>query len=137
MNNENITEYMAHVNVINKDLSEYVNEEKGVKYIIPTPHLIVRIEYKELTESELQQAKFGQQIDKNVEYNTKMTTRPRPKYEITKNEADRFTLIESKVKVYEVWNVINGLGINQSFNNKDEALKLYDEVNKPILELLK
>lgn len=137
MNNENITEYMAHVNVINKDLSEYVNEEKGVKYIIPTPHLIVRIEYKELTESELQQAKFGQQIDKNVEYNTKMTTRPRPKYEITKNEADKFTLIESKVKVYEVWNVINGLNVKTSFNNKDEALKLYDEVNKPILELLK
>lgn len=134
MNNENIKEYMKNVSIINKDLSEYYNKETGAKYIIPTPHLIVRVEYMELTETELEQAKFNQSIDK-IKYKSKMTTRPRPKYEITKNEADKYTLIDSKVKVYQVWNVVNGLKIKQSFDNKEEALALYNEINKPILEL--
>ena len=75
-------------------------------------------------------------IDKDVEFNTKMVTRPKIKYEITKNEADKNKLVDSKVKVNEVWNVSNSLKLKKSFNNKEEALKLYDKINQPIIEMI-
>ena len=133
---ENITEYMSKVNIQDKSISEYYDQEKGTKYIIPTTHLLTRIDYLELTESEYTKAKFEQKVD-NLEYNTIMVDRPKPKYEVTKKEEDRYTIINSKVKVYQIWNLSNGLGIKQSFTNKDDALKLYDEINKPIIDLLK
>lgn len=133
---ENIEEYMTKVNIQDKSISEYFDEEKGVKYIIPTTHLIARVDYLELTDTELMKAKFEQKVD-NLEYNTKMVDRPKSKYEVTKKEEDRYTIINSKVKVHEIWNVSNGLGIKQSFKIKDDALKLCDEINKQILELLK
>lgn len=133
---ENITEYMSKVNIQDKSISEYYDQEKGTKYIIPTTHLLTRVDYLELTESEYTKAKFEQKVD-NLEYNTIMVDRPKPKYEVTKKEEDRYTIINSKVKVYQIWNLSNGLGIKQSFTNKDDALKLYDEINKPIIDLLK
>ena len=66
-----------------------------------------------------------------------MVDRPKPKYEATKKEEDKYTIINSKVKVHEIWNVSNGLGFKKSFNNKEDAMKLYTEINTPILELLK
>ena len=66
-----------------------------------------------------------------------MVDRPKPKYEVTKKEEDKYTIINSKVKVYKIWNVSNGLGFKKSFTNKEDAMKLYTEINTPILELLK
>ena len=134
MNNENIIEYMARVKILNKDLSEYFNEEAGVRKLIPTPYLLASVDYMELTDTELEIAKFNMEIDKDVEYKSKITTRPQVKYEITKNEADKNKLVDIKVKVYQIWNVSNSLKLKKSFNNKEEALKLYDEINKPILD---
>ena len=131
---DNIEKYMSKVNVIDKNLSEYYDSEEGVRYIIPTPHLITRVDYLELTDGEFTKAKFEQKVD-NLEYETKMIDRPKPKYEVTKKEEDRYTIINSKVKVHQIWNVSNGLGVKQSFDNKDEALKLYEKINKPILKL--
>ena len=53
---ENLTEYMSKVTITNKDISEYVNEENGTRYIIPTGHLLAKVDYLELTEKELEQA---------------------------------------------------------------------------------
>ena len=133
---ENLIEYMEKVNIIDKNISEYEDVEKGVKYILPTPHLLVRVDYLELTDSELKKAKFEEKID-NLEYKTKMVDRPKSKYEVTKKEEDRYTIINSKVKVHEIWNVSNGLGFKKSFDNKKEALKLYEEINTDIKDLLK
>jgi len=134
MTNENIIEFMDKVFIASKEISEYYNEEAGVKKIIPTSYLLCNVDYMELTEEELEKAKFNMVIDKDVEYETKIITRPRPKYEITKNEADKNKLVDSKVKVYCIWNVSNSLKLKKSFNNKAEALMLYDKINKPILE---
>jgi hypothetical protein len=133
---ENIEEYMENVTVFDKNLAEYFDKEKGVKYVIPTPHLITRVDYLELTDSEYTKAKFEQKVD-NLEYKTKMVDRPKPKYEVTKKEEDRYTIINSKVKVHEIWNVSNGLGIKQSFDNKEDALKLNEKINEPIIKLFK
>ena len=136
MNNESIIEYMKHVKILSKEISEYYNEETGVRKIIPTSYLICAVDYMELTDTELEQAQFNMIIDKKVPYSTKMVTRPKIKYEITKNEADKNKLVDSKVKVYCVWNVSNSLKLKKSFNNKEEALKLYDEINNSILDAI-
>lgn len=135
MIDENIKEYMEKVHILNKDLSEYVNEETGVKYIIPTAHLLVRIEYIEATKSELDKLLFNNAIDK-LEYKSKMGKRPVVKSTITKNKKDDYTLVDSEIKLWEIWNVSNGLKVKQSFTNKKDAIKLYNEVNKKILEAL-
>ncbi len=134
MNNESIIEYMSNIKILSKEISEYYNEEAGVRKIIPTSYLLCSVDYMELTEQELEQAQFNMVIDKDVEYKTKMATRPKVKYEITKNEADKNKLIDSKVKVYCVWNVTNSLRLKKTFNNKEEALELYDKINQPILD---
>ena len=134
MNNESIIEYMDHIKVLSKEISEYYNEETGVRKIVPTSYLLASVDYMELTKEELEKAQFNMVIDKDVEYNTKMVTRPQIKYEITKIEADKNKLVDSKVKVYCIWNVSNSLKLKKSFNNKEEALALYDKINTPILE---
>lgn len=135
MNNENIKEYMDKVHIINKDLAEYINEETGVKYMIPMPHLLARIEYTEASKNELDKLLFERAIDR-LEYNSKMTKRPVVKSTITHDKKDDTTLIDSEIKVYQIWNVTNGLNIKKSFTNKEEAIKLYDEINKKILEAM-
>lgn len=133
MNNENIEQYMNKVKVFSKELSEYFNEETGVKKIIPTSYLLCGVDYMELTETELEQARFNQLIDKDIEFKTKMVTRPKIKYEVTRNEADKNKLVDSKVKVYCIWNVSNSLKLKKTFNNKEEALALYDKINHFLL----
>lgn len=134
MNNENIIEYMDKVNILSKEISEYYNEETGVRKIIPTSYLLASVDYIELTENELEQAKFNMVVDKNVEFDSKITTRPRVKYEITKNEKDKNKLVDTTVKVYCIWNVSNSLKLKKNFNNKEEALELYEKINQPILD---
>lgn len=134
MNNENIEEYMNKVTILSKEISEYYNEETGVKKIVPTSYLLCGVDYMELTEEELENAQFNMDIDKKVPYNSKITTRPKLKYEITKNEMDKNKLVDSKVKVYCVWNVSNSLRLKKSFSNKEEALELYNRINQPILD---
>ena len=136
MNNESIIEYMSNVRILSKEISEYYNEEKGVRKIIPTSYLLCSLDYMELSEAELEKAKFDMLIDKDVEFETKMVVRPRLKYEITKNEEDKNKLVDSKVKVYCIWNLTNSLRLKKSFNNKEEALELYEKINKPILDMI-
>lgn len=136
MNNESIVEYMSNVKLLSKEISEYYNQETGVKKIIPTSYLLCSLDYMELTEAELEKAKFDMIIEKNIDFDTKMVVRPRPKFEITKNEADKNKLVDGKVKVYCIWNLTNSLRLKKSFNNKEEALELYEKINKPILDII-
>lgn len=131
---ENLTDYMQKVTITNKDVSEYVNEENGTRYIIPTGHLLAKIDYLELTEKELEQAKFKLLIDKNIDYKTALTTRPVLKSELTGKEKDNNTIVDSTVKVYQVWNVSNGLNIKQSFDNKEDAVKLYEDIKEKVIK---
>ena len=132
---ENLTEYMKHITITNKDVSEYVNEENGTRYIVPTGQLLGKLDYLELTEKELEQAKYKLLVDKHIDYKTTMATRPVLKSDITGKDKDKNTIIDSTVKVYQVWNVSNGLNIKQSFDNKEDAIKLYEEIKEKVIKL--
>jgi hypothetical protein len=114
----------------------YKDEEKGIMFPLNTVNLLARVDYLELSKEEYEKAKFEMKID-NLEYNIIETTRPVPKNIITKKDSDKYTIVDSKVKVRQVWNVSNALGIKKSFTNKEEAMKLAESLNEETLIALK
>lgn len=74
-------------------------------------------------------------IDKNVKYNKITITKPVDKYTKTKNEKDKGTIIDAEVEVSQVWIVKNGIGLTKSFDRKDKALELVNELNNKYLEM--
>lgn len=133
---DNIIEFNKKVSIINKDYAMYKDEEKGVMFPLNTVNLLARVDYLELSKEEYEKAKFEMKID-NLEYNIIETTRPVPKNTITKKDSDKYTIVDSKVKVRQVWNVSNALGIKKSFTNKEEAMQLAESLNKETLIALK
>lgn len=136
MVNEDLKSFMDNLTILNKDFSEYFNKETGTKYMVPNSYLYARCDYLELTNDELKKERFAQNINKEPkEFNQIESTRPVPKYETTKREEDKYTIIDGKVKVNQIWRVTNGMKYIQTFNNKEEALKLLDEINEPLKKL--
>lgn len=133
---DNILEFNKKIEIINRDYSIYRDEEKGIVFPFNTVNALARIDYMELSKEEYDKAKFEMKID-DLEYNIIETTRPQSKFYLTKKESDKYTIVDSKVKVRQVWNVSNGLGIHKSFTNKEEALKLVNEHNVLILDILR
>lgn len=127
-----LTKFMDHITLINKDISKYEDNEKGVVFYCNTVQLLTKVENLELSKEEYQVKKFEQAID-DLEYNIEEVERPQSKYAITKKEEDRYTIVNSKVKVRQVYNVSNAIGIHKSFINKDEALAYADEINKKVV----
>ena len=133
---DNILDFNKKVQIINKDYSMYKDEEKGVMFALNTINCLARVDYMELSKEEYDKAKFEIKID-DLEYNITEVTRPQSKYFLTKKESDKYTIIDSKVKVRQVWNVSNGIGIHKSFTNKEEAMELAKDINTRILDIIK
>lgn len=136
MINENLNEFMNKVDIKNKSVAIYTNKEKGLIYPLSNATLLTRVDYLELTKEELEKAKFENKVDKN-DYKMYDCEKLVPKYEITKIEADKYTITTKKVKATHIWNVSNQMGIHTTFENQDEAFKLCEEINNKVLETLK
>lgn len=128
---QNIQEFMNCIDIKSKEVSIYVNNEKGLMYPVGTSSLLCRVDYLELQKNELEKAIFEQKIDKK-EYKMYDCEKIVPKYEITKIEADKYTLTTKKVKATHIYNVSNQLGIHTTFEDKEEAFKLCNEINERI-----
>lgn len=137
MKQESLSKFMERVRFINKEIAEYKNEETGAYFMIPSSYIWTRVDYLELTNEEMKKAIFNQEIDKtDLEYNEIETTRPAPKYEITKREEDKYVITDAKIKAKQVWLVSNGLKYKETFNNKEDALKLANSINEELKALL-
>ena len=132
---ERIEDFMSHVEIKNDKLAEYKNEDKGIRYPLNTPQLLCRVDKLELDTNELEAAKFKQQIE-NKDYKTVDIVKLVPKNEITKIEADRFTITEKKTKGSVIYNVSNQIGIHNSLENQEEAFTLCEKINKKVFEEL-
>ena len=128
---QNLTEFMNCIDIKSKEVSIYTNNEKGLMYPLGTTSLLCRVDYLELTKEELEKAKFEQKIE-NKDYKMYDCERIVPKYEITKVEADKFTLTTKKIKATHIYNVSNNLGIHTTLEDKEEAFKLCEELNNKI-----
>lgn len=132
---EKLTEYMNKI-TLNKEMCFYKDEEKGIIYPLTPQHLLARIDYLELDKGELDKYLFEQKIDKK-EYKIYDCIKPVSKYQITKKKEDMYTIIDMKFKGTHIWNVSNQAGIHETFENKEDAIKLCNEINNKILEILK
>lgn len=125
--NENITK-------ITKEIAKY-EDNKGNYTLIPIGQLMCGCEYMELDEVMYKKALFEKIIEKDAKYNKIKTTKVVDKSTITHNKKDQGTLIDNEVEVSQVWVVKNGLGLTKSFDNKDKALELVNELNNKYLEM--
>ena len=130
---QDLEKFMEKVEILNKDISRYVDKEKGVMFSFNTIHLMPSLDYFELDKSKFDTAKFENKID-DLEYNIIQVDRPVSKYLRTKKEEDKFILENQKVAVRQVWNIINSLGVHKSFTNKEEAIKVYEELYGKVKE---
>ena len=131
----NLKDFYKNIHVINKDYTMYKDEEKGIVFPLNTVNLLARLDYLELSKEEYNKAKFEKKID-DLEYNIIEVERPQSKYFLTKKEEDKYTIVDSKVSVRQVWNVSNGVGVHESFTNKEEAIKTVESINEEILAKL-
>ena len=132
---ESLKEFMENVDIKNKHVAIYSNKEKGLSYPLTLSHLLCRVDYLELTKEELAKAKFEQKVD-NKDYEMFKCQKVVPKYEITKIEADKNKLTNKEVQATHIWNVSNQVGIHTTFEDKEEAFKLCEEINNSICEKL-
>lgn len=142
MINESIKEFMDKITFKTSELALYEDKEKGVCYPLSIASLLVRVDYLELEKGNpnmagaLEKAIFEKKID-NKDYKIVDIDKTISKYEITKREADKVVLTTKKVKGACIYNVSNQLGIHTTFEDKKEAFKLGEELNKRIFEYMK
>ena len=132
---KDLISFMNNVKIINKDLSLYEDDEKGIMFYLNTVNLLTRVDLLELDEVKYKIALFEKKIDK-LDYIEEFIERPVPKNTITKKDEDKFTLINQKVKIKRVWNVSNAAGMFKSFTNKEEAIKFAKDTNEKIANYL-
>lgn len=123
------------VEIINKDLSLYRDDEKGMMFYLNTVQLLTRVEPLELDKSQYEIALFEKKVDK-LDYKEETIERPTPKNRITKKDEDKYTLVMEKVKVKKIYNVANALNVKKSFVDKEEAMKYAETINNRIKEVL-
>lgn len=130
-----LNKFMEKIEIINKDLSNYKDQEKGMMFYLNTVQLLVRVEPLELDKEQYQIALFEKKIE-DLEYERETITRVVPKNKITKNDKDKYTLTNKEVIVKKVYNVANALNVKKSFVDKDEAMEYAEEINNRIKEFL-
>ena len=130
-----LNKFMEKIEIINKDLSNYKDQEKGMMFYLNTVQLLVRVEPLELDKEQYQIALFEKKIE-DLEYERETITRVVPKNIITKNDKDKYTLTNKEVIVKKVYNVANALNVKKSFVDKDEAMEYAEEINNRIREYL-
>lgn len=132
MIDESLKDFMDKVEIKNKNIAIYKNEEKGLIYPLSVATLLVRVDYLELTKQELEKALFENKIDKK-EYKMYDCERLVPKNTVTRDKKDQYTITTSQVKATHIYNVSNQAGIHTTFENKEEAFKLCEEINNQII----
>lgn len=132
---ERLEDFNKNVFIKNDKISEYVNRDKGLRYCLNTSQLLCRVDKLELDTKELEVAKFKQQIE-NKDYKIVDIIKLVPKNEVTKIDADKFTITEKKTKGAIIYNVSNQLGIHNSYESVDEAFEVCEEFNKELFSVL-
>lgn len=132
----NLIRFNENITNITKEICKY-EDEKGNIVLVNTNQLLVSCEFKQLDDKEFEKAVFEKIVDNTKEYEETEITKPRSKYEFTHKEKDKLTIIDTQVKVKNVWLVRNSLGLILSFNNKEEAVSLVNEINNKYIELMK
>ena len=130
-----LNKFMEKVDIINKELSIYKDNEKGMLFYLNTVQLLVRVEPLELDKEQYKIALFEKKVE-DLKYNEEKIKRVVPKNTITKDDKDKYTLTNKEVIIKKVYNVANALNIKKSFVDKEEAMQYAEAINNGIKEYL-
>ena len=124
----NLIKFNENITKVTKEIAKY-EDEKGNVALFNIGQLMCGCEYMELDEPMYKKALFEKIIEKDVEYNKIKTTKVVDKSTLTHNKKDQGTLVDNEVEVSQVWVVKNGIGLTKSFDSKDKALQVVNELN--------
>ena len=127
---KDLKDFLKNLTKINKDLVKYQDEKGNIIYA-PLNALYASCTYLELNKQQYEQMVFQQTITPE-DYNVIEIKTQTSKYEITKKEEDRFTLVDTTAKVRQIWVVSNQLQFTSCFKTKEEAEKLVKEIEEYI-----
>jgi hypothetical protein len=123
---KDLADFLKNLTIVNKDIVKYADEKGNIIYA-NINSLYASCTYLELNKSQYEQMVFQQTITPD-DYNIVEVKTQTSKYEITKKEEDRFTLVDTTAKVRQVWIVANSLQFSKCFKTKEEAEKLVQEI---------
>ena len=129
-----LIKFNKNISKLTKEIAKY-EDEKGNYMLFNMGQLMVACDYQELDEISYKKAIFEKAIDPAVDYNKIKVVKVVDKSTITNNKKDQGTIVDKEVEVRQVWFVRNGVGITTAFDNKEEALKLTNELNNKYLEM--
>jgi hypothetical protein len=125
-----LVEFMKY---IKKDGEGYIySDEYGNRIPMQKFDLIPSVVYQKCKEEEYKQLLFKGMIKADDKFNEIEDKTQVTKDTITGKEEDKNTIVDKTIKVKEMWLVSNKMRISKIFNNKQEALELYDEINEVI-----
>lgn len=127
---KDLTNFIKNLTKINKELVKYQDDKGNIIYA-PINALYASCTYLELNKQQYEQMVFQQQITPD-DYNVIEVKTQTSKYEVTKKEEDRFTLVDTTAKVKQVWIVANQLQFSKCFKTKEEAEALVKEIEEYI-----
>lgn len=130
-----LNKFMEKVDIINKELSIYKDNEKGMLFYLNTVQLLVRVEPLELDKEQYKIALFEKKVE-DLKYKEEKIKRVVPKNTITKDDKDKYTLTNKEVIVKKVYNVANALNVKKSFVDKEEAMQYAEAINKGVASFL-
>ena len=128
MISNDLKEFMQN---IKKDGEGYIySDEYGNRIPMQKFDLIPSVVYQKCKDEEYKQLLFKGMIKADDKFNEIEDKTQVTKDTITGKEEDKNTIVDKTIKVKEMWLVSNKMRISKIFNNKQEALELYDEINK-------
>lgn len=120
------------------------NDDKGIYFIVALApkyqhiaQLLLNCEYIEADEPQYKSLLYNGDITKNLVFNEIKVTRPASKYEVTKKEKDRTTIVDKEVVVKQIWIVKNGFKLTKAFNNLEEAIAFVKSENEKLFNIVK
>ena len=123
----------AFMQNIKKDGEGYIySDDFGNRIPMQKFDLIPSVVYQKCKEEEYKQLLFKGMIKADDKFNEIEDKTQVTKDTITGKEEDKNTIVDKTIKVKEMWLVSNKMRISKIFNNKQEALELYDEINEVI-----
>ena len=132
---KDLIKFMEKISIFNKDLAQYLDEEKGIEFLFNTINAVANVDYLELDKQQYEVAKFQNKIE-DLDYEIGNVKKAVPKNEVTGKDEDKFTITEKDVAVRKIWNVSNRMGAYKSFTNKQSALECADNINKLIFDVI-
>ena len=106
------------------------SDEYGNRLPITKMDLEPSVVYQKCKDEEYKQLLFKGVIKEDDKFNEIDDKTQVTKDTITGKEKDKNIIVDKPIKVKEMWLVSNKMRISKIYNNKEDALRLYDEINE-------